>query len=124
MVIGGKKWEQIQNEPILNYYYERFCEVLRCPNRRLCVIGYSFRDEHINNVIREALTCCGLKLFIISPNNDLAQEIERNDPNNGSVIRANITQHWPWKLITIYPSDQSRTVHAQEIENALFDHSP
>ena len=56
MVIGGQKLEQIENQPILRYYNEKFREVLTQPSRKVCVIGYSFRDKHINDIIREALT--------------------------------------------------------------------
>ena len=98
MVIGGKKWEQIQNIPILHYYHEKFREVLTQPSRRLCIIGYSFRDEHINKVISEALTKRDLKLFVICPQSysAFARELTENDPDNGPIIQSK-AQYWPWR---------------------------
>ena len=123
MVIGGKKWEQIQNTPILLYYHEKFREVLTQPGRRLCIIGYSFRDEHINKVISEALTKRDLKLFVISPQSrsEWACQLTKNDPENGPIIQKNAANYWPWELRTIYPFNQAQTVYAEEINSALFD---
>lgn len=122
MVIGGKKWEQIQNIPILHYYHEKFREVLTQPSRRLCIIGYSFRDEHINKVISEALTKRDLKLFVICPQSysAFARELTENDPDNGPIIQSK-AQYWPWELREIYPFNQAQTVYAEEINSALFD---
>lgn len=30
-------------------------------------MGYGFGDEHINNVIADAIRDCGLKLYVVSP---------------------------------------------------------
>jgi SIR2-like domain len=122
MVIGGKKWEQIQNIPILHYYHEKFREVLTQPSRRLCIIGYSFRDEHINKVISEALTKRDLKLFVICPQSysAFARELTENDPDNGPIIQSK-AQYWPWELREIYPFNQAQTVYAEEINSTLFD---
>ena len=67
MVIGRGKTEQIQKEPLLNYYFEIFKEVLFKDSRRLLIIGYGFGDDHINGIIAEAVRVCGLKIFVISP---------------------------------------------------------
>jgi hypothetical protein len=45
MVIGRGKSEQIHKEPLLNYYYDLFKEVLFQEHRRLLVIGYGFGDS-------------------------------------------------------------------------------
>ena len=67
MVIGGNKPAQIHREKLLQWYFDLFQEVLSCPNRRLLVIGYGFRDLHINAVIAQSIQQHGLKLYIISP---------------------------------------------------------
>lgn len=50
MVIGDRKEEQINKEPLLKWYFEIFKEVLFQTERKLMVIGYGFGDEHINGV--------------------------------------------------------------------------
>ena len=122
MVIGGQKLKQIENQPILQYYNQKFREILTQPSRKLCVIGYSFRDKHVNNIIREALTKCDLKLYIISPqsHSTFAKQIVKNDPENGPTIRDE-GQCWPWELRQIFPTNQTHTVLAEQINNALFE---
>lgn len=67
MVIGRGKNKQIHKEPLLNYYYDLFKEVLFQDQRRLLVIGYGFGDEHINSVLSEAVREHKLKIYILSP---------------------------------------------------------
>lgn len=69
MVIGGNKKEQIDREPLLKRYYEIFENVLSVGDRKLMVIGYGFRDEHINDTIINAIKEKGLKLYVLSPKN-------------------------------------------------------
>ncbi len=65
MVIGTSKLEDIEKEPILKWYLEIFKCVLSKPNRRLLIIGYGFRDKHINDVILNSIN--DLELFLIYP---------------------------------------------------------
>ncbi|MBI4527468.1 MAG: SIR2 family protein [Deltaproteobacteria bacterium] len=65
MIIGKTKTEQIKDEPVINWWAELFQQVLR-EAENLVVIGYSFRDEHINEWILERMQH-GLRLHIINP---------------------------------------------------------
>lgn len=69
MVIGGGKEDRISQEPLLQWYLDLFGEVLCEGKRRLVVIGYSFRDNHINRVIAKAIQRANLDLAVISPKN-------------------------------------------------------
>ena len=66
MVIGSTKTELIRDEQLLRYYLLLFARVLR-ETRLLCVIGYSFRDEHINEAIAEGIREHGLRLCVLNP---------------------------------------------------------
>jgi SIR2-like domain len=66
LVMGGGKAIEINQSPILKWYAEEFSEYLSQPNTRLMVIGYGFRDEHINDTIKRGVDR-GLRMFIISP---------------------------------------------------------
>lgn len=74
MVIGTSKLEDIEKEPILKWYLEMFKCVLSMPNRRLLIIGYGFRDKHINDVIVNSINQYGLKLHINYPKDRTAFE--------------------------------------------------
>jgi hypothetical protein len=67
MVIGSRKKSKILKEPLLKTYFEIFENVLSQKNRRLFIIGYGFRDKHINEIISDSITKQGLKIYIITP---------------------------------------------------------
>lgn len=64
LIMGGNKAADIEKHPLLNWYQKLFSDDLRTPNCRLMVIGYSFRDSHINKAIQSGIAN-GLKIFII-----------------------------------------------------------
>lgn len=70
MVIGHSKTNIIENEPLLNWYFSLFKEILgeayeEKEKRNLVVIGYGFRDPHINEVIANAIQ--NVRLYVVSP---------------------------------------------------------
>jgi SIR2-like domain len=66
MVIGTNKGRLLDSEPLLHWYLQLFEEALKRAEA-LLIIGYSFRDPHINRVIAQAAKMNGLRLYIISP---------------------------------------------------------
>jgi hypothetical protein len=66
LVIGGGKEGAISRHPILAWYAQQFEAHLMRPRARLMVIGYGFRDEHINQVLWRAVEK-GLRMFLIAP---------------------------------------------------------
>jgi SIR2-like domain len=81
LVMGGNKLEAIKQHPILEWNSHRFREYLSQPDTRLMVIGYSFRDDHINSIIGKAVDDTGLHLFIIDP-----RGVDVLDKNRGAPI--------------------------------------
>jgi hypothetical protein len=67
LVLGGGKEESIARFPLLQSYLDLFRQVLMTGNIRLLVIGYSFNDEHVNQIIADAVRSSGLKLLVIDP---------------------------------------------------------
>jgi hypothetical protein len=66
LVIGGNKAASIAEQPLLKWYHQEFQARLRSPGARLMIIGYSFGDQHINEMIFSGIET-GLKIFIIDP---------------------------------------------------------
>jgi hypothetical protein len=64
---GGNKTRAIQEIPLLRWYFEQFRDDLEAPQARLFVIGYSFRDSHVNDVISDAVRR-GLRFFVLDTN--------------------------------------------------------
>lgn len=67
MVIGHAKSAMIQSHPLLAWYFSLFEEVLKEGERNLVIIGYGFRDQHVNEVIADAIQHNGLRLLVVSP---------------------------------------------------------
>ena len=77
-IMGGNKIREIGFSPLLSWYHQQFEERLYQANTRLMVIGYGFRDAHINEVIMRAVNDRGTKMFVISPEGgDLARTLNQ-----------------------------------------------
>jgi hypothetical protein len=86
MIVGGNKIREIGLSPVLSWYHQQFEERLSQPDTRLMVIGYGFRDQHINDVIMRAVNDRGTKMFVIAPDGgDLARTV---NPTHRAAIRA------------------------------------
>jgi hypothetical protein len=122
LVIGANKLEDIQKEPLLAWYFKIFEEALSRKDVSLFVIGYSFRDEHINKLLIDAIQKYGLKLIIISPEDpeSFKSRMEGNHEKSGGVwqksdnhiIWESIRGYFPYKLNTIFP-EQSGQIETQ-----------
>jgi hypothetical protein len=86
MIMGGGKEEQIQENPLMDWYFGILREKLFSPNSRLLILGYSFSDVHINKIILEAIKEHGLKIYIWNPS-ELSKLMENlikdNEPQQG-----------------------------------------
>lgn len=116
MIIGGNKLKQISDYPLLSWYYQIFNSILSLKNRKLLIIGYGFHDDHINNVIGDAIKDHGLKIYIITPNprEDFHIRLGSDIPKRESV--------WikPKKLSEVLPKDSSGTEDYRELLKEFF----
>jgi hypothetical protein len=67
LIMGGAKSALIKRYSLLTWYHEEFRKALTQPNARLMVMGYSFSDEYLNEVILDAAKNHQLKIFIVDP---------------------------------------------------------
>lgn len=79
LVMGGQKSGTIAADPLLRWYRDVFAQALQEPGTRLMIVGYGFRDDHINGAIREGGKK-GLKVFNISPD---GADAWKDVPNGG-----------------------------------------
>lgn len=83
LIIGGEKTRAISQFEVLGWYADEF-ERRLSEGTRLMVIGYGFRDKHINDAIVRGADR-GIQLFVVDPlgselgktNNDVQQLFER-----------------------------------------------
>ncbi len=64
MVLGGGKQIAITRSPLLTAYHKLFYQLLSAGDVRLFVIGYGFRDDHINKTIATAVQSFQAKIFV------------------------------------------------------------
>jgi SIR2-like domain len=66
LIMAEHKGTQIDGIALLDWYRGEFRKRLSQPDAKLMIVGYSFRDPHINEILTACITA-GLKLFIIDP---------------------------------------------------------
>lgn len=121
IIIGKNKKEDIEKEPLLNFYFQEFKRALNEDNVKLLVIGYSFNDKHINDCLIEAINNNKLRLYIVSiESSDIFQKrITHKYPyspgtlneidNGGLNIWGSIDGYFPYGMKEIFPGDGSLT---------------
>jgi hypothetical protein len=66
LIMAENKGSQIDGVALLDWYRGEFRKRLSQPDAKLMIVGYSFRDPHINEILAAGVRT-GLKLFIIDP---------------------------------------------------------
>lgn len=67
VVVGDGKDRTIRENTLLMGYLEELERCLSAGDTRLMVIGYSFADRHINDVIEAASRTKGLRTYLVDP---------------------------------------------------------
>jgi hypothetical protein len=67
LIVGTTKTSAIEKEPLLRWYSDLFKQVLHAGDRNLLVIGYGFRDSHINAVLADGIKEHKLRLYVVTP---------------------------------------------------------
>jgi hypothetical protein len=100
LIMGGKKFSTMSRYPVLSWYASKFVEYLSRANARLMVIGYGFRDDHINQLIVDAWNNGGqtLSMYIVHP--DGRDILKKVNPSSARPIYV----PKPLEEITVYDS--------------------
>jgi hypothetical protein len=67
LVIGGGKTQAVGSNRLLAWYHREFRAALMAGKTKLMVVGYSFGDDHINQVIQEATNDAQLSVYLVDP---------------------------------------------------------
>ena len=128
MVIGRNKAEDINREPLLRWYFSLFEEVIYEGNKKMLIIGYGFRDEHVNNILLKGVQEHGLSLYVINPSDpEKFKDILEGRPSvpaayeisQYSKIWNGVRGYFPYSLREIYPPDQKGSTVADELKKIL-----
>lgn len=130
-IIGINKRDAIEKVPLLRWYFALFEQALFRQNVKLVVIGYSFRDDHINACIAKAISEYGLKLYIISkedPESFRIRIINKNyspraqlldSDETGTRIWNAVEGYFPYELKRILPISQVVTAEKSELFQSI-----
>lgn len=120
MVIGRDKKEQIEQEPILNYYLNCFKEVLSIADIRLFVIGYGFGDDYINEIIADSIKKHNLKIYVLNPSErkNFQIDLNSNKPNGDKIING-LAGYYPYTLSQVFSG--AETVEYKLIRDSYFN---
>jgi hypothetical protein len=121
MVIGKNKVMSIEQEPLLKAYLNIFKDVIKEGDKKLLIIGYGFGDQHINEILLEGIEKYSLKLYIITTTSpkDFDSNL-RNGHFYALPIKNGIDGYFPYRLSEIFPKNQERSVHIDEIRRSLI----
>jgi len=122
MVIGRGKTELIQKEPLLKYYFEIFKKALFQPQRSLLIIGYSFRDDHINRIIGEAVKDHGLEIYVVLPKSpsDFKDDLIEIPKSFNDYIWQGLSGYYSYKLNDIFRIDGQMTLASKDLYENFF----
>lgn len=65
LILGADKQARIREKQILNWYLDQFHRSLSNNETRIMVIGYGFRDPHIDDIIYSAWQRSRLQMFLV-----------------------------------------------------------
>lgn len=119
MVIGCRKSGRIDGEPLLAKYFDIFKRVLLTPARRLLSLGYGFGDEHVNDVIADAIKQ-GLQLHILSPSLQSSTKERICKSHRGGEIWKGLFGYYRHTLLELFPQDQSTTAAWNSLKTGFF----
>ena len=119
-VIGKDKEGQITDEPLLSWYFALFKKVLSNPSRKLLTIGYGFGDHHINELIAGSVRDFDLKLYVISPSDQDKFIDSLKSVEYGSTLLQGLAGYFPYRLLDIFPADQSESPAWAELRQCFF----
>lgn len=120
MVIGHGKASQIATEPLLAAYLEVFERVLSSGKKRLLIIGYGFRDEHVNAAIADAVDQGNLELFVMSPQSPSSMKALLRKAPCGPKIWSALYGYYPHPLLTLFPQNQDDTPEWRYLRRSFF----
>lgn len=122
LVIGTQKEGLIGTDPLLKWYFDLFQSVIAQGKKKLLIIGYGFRDTHINKILLEGVQKHGLRIYIVSTKGprELLDHM-RCGQYYATPIFDGLSGYYPYPLCDIFPPDQSQTVHYKNLKRNLLE---
>lgn len=121
LVVGTSKETLIQREPLLRAYFDLFQSVIKEGSKKVLLIGYGFRDTHINAALVDGVQNHGLEVYILTPGGiaDLRRNMENGHYYALDILNKGLRGYFQKSLLDVFPKNQDRTPHYDEMLQAL-----
>jgi hypothetical protein len=123
MVIGRGKSQQIERNPLLQWYFQLFQTQIQLPETRLLLIGYGFGDPHINTAIANAVDKSSLSLYIMDPTPTDVLLDRINQLPEADTLKKGFRAFYTTPLKELFPANQAETVQWEGIQRDFFGRS-
>jgi hypothetical protein len=121
MILGGAKARSIATFPVLEWYSQIFRACISQPDARLMIVGYGFRDDHINESLMVGMNS-GTKLFVIDPRGaDVASSTNSVPPESVGYFLSPFEQIFRKALVGASRRPLSKTFSSDEVERRKID---
>jgi|ERR1700674_3093044 len=120
MVVGKEKEKKIAGSWLLTEYQKVFDSVLNSGSVRLLIIGYSFRDTHINKIIGRAVSQHQCKVFVWDPMHPLDTLNENSGEENRAAILGGLTGWEPRSIQEVMPAVRVIQIADEDVLRAFF----
>jgi len=104
IITGQSKSQKIKMVGLLDWYWDMLKDILKQGTVKLLIIGYGFRDIHLNKLIEQAVLENNLKLYIISPNSPRDTQLLAKKKPISSSIRKRIKRLFSIRYYWTFPN--------------------
>lgn len=113
-------------DQLLGYYGALFEKVLSQRDQKLLVIGYGFRDEYLNKILRKAIEGHNLELYIICPKEprDFEEHLRKfyahTDKRTAEVLWQGVHGYFSSSLSELFPSNHAPSDEVSVLKELLY----
>lgn len=120
IITGQSKINKIKTIGLLSWYWDILRTVLNQGNVKVLIVGYGFREEHLNKIMEQAVFEKNLRIYIISPEPYFSLRAIAKQCQFNKVLEKGLSGYFQSDLLGLFPSDQSKTQLLQDIEDYFF----
>lgn len=120
IITGENKSEKIKKIGLLNWYWDILRTVLNQGDAKVIIIGYGFKDTHLNKIMEQAIFEKNLKVYIISPEAFSSIRATTKQYQFHKALEKGLSGYFQSDLLGLFPSGQSKTQFLQDIKDYFF----
>ena len=100
-------------------YFRIFEDVLNSGQTKLLVLGYSFRDRHVNEILEKVIQK-GAKIYVVDPSALSAMKTHMGG-NGASKVWENMSGYFPYKMLDLFRHNGEPTAAWKQLLSSYFE---